>query len=235
MQVSCPSCRAKILADDLNLQNLLARCRGCGSVFSFRSQLEADDPAAARVPAARRGVPLPARFRIERVGDRTTIFWRWFGPRYFILALFCAAWDSFLVFWYLMALKDNAPWIMTVFPIVHLAVGVGLTYYTLTGFFNRTFVTVDGRRVAVKHGPLPIGRNHDLAADELKQVYCAEQKSGGMSGPKPSSYNLNAVTRDGRKLTLIRGLDEPEQALYLEELIEVMLGIPDERVPGEMP
>ena len=41
------------------------------------------------------------------------------------------------------------------------------------------------------------------------------------------------MTRDGLRHKLISGLSEPEQALYLEQVIEQRLGLPDRPVAGE--
>lgn len=224
MQIHCPSCRSKVPAEDVNLERVLARCRGCQSVFDFGDQV-------GRGPAARPPAPLPARFRLDDEGRQVSVSWRWFTPKLFFLAFFCAAWDSFLVFWYHMAFATGAPWIMKVFPVAHLAVGAGLTYATLAGFWNRTTVAVSPEGVSVRHAPLPWAGNRTLPAAEIAQVYCQEEAGGDAS---TGGCSVNAVTRDGRKVRILSGLEEGDQALFLEQLIESRLGIEDRPVAGEL-
>ncbi len=153
----------------------------------------------------------------------------WFSPSLIFMAFFCVVWDSFLVFWYSMALRAGAPWIMVVFPIAHLAVGVGLTYSTLCGFVNRTRIAVEGGRLSIGHGPLPWRGNRVLETQALDQLFCEEKI--GSKGSK--SYVLSALLKGGEKVVLLKSLPEADQALYIEALLEDRLGIVDVPVAGE--
>jgi hypothetical protein len=148
-------------------------------------------------------------------------------------AFFCIAWDSFLVFWY--ANLANTPTsfsiIGAIFPLAHVAVGVGLTYYTIAGFFNRTTFRLDERNLSVRHAPLPWKGNHTLAREDIKQLYCEHEVNQGKNGPN-HSYYLSAVLVDERKVRL--GSMPVDQAKYIEGLLEERLGISDMQVPGEI-
>lgn len=224
MQIHCRSCGGKIPAEDVNLDRALAKCRGCHAIFDFRDQLE-------ETPRRRPPVPLPPKFHVEELGRELVISWKWFTPVLWFLAFFCAAWDSFLVFWYLMAFRMEAPWILKVFPVAHLAVGVGLTYATLAGFWNRTVVRISADGVTIRHGPVPWRGNLTLPSTDLEQIYCEEHPGGG----RTRTYSVNALTREGRKVPLLKDLDEAGQALYLEQAIEAGLGLEDRPVGGELP
>ncbi len=228
MQIHCRSCRAKVLADDVNLEKALAKCRGCHAVFDFRDQLE-------KSPRPRPPVPLPSKFRVVDLGRELEISWKWFSPAQVFLAFFCVAWDSFLVFWYVMAFKEGAAWIMKVFPLAHLAVGVGLTYATLAGFWNRTVVRITADGISIRHGPIPWRGNRIMPSTEIEQIYCEEQRGRSSPGGRIGAYSVNALTRDGRKVTLLRGLEEADQALYIEQAMEAGLGLEDRPVGGELP
>jgi len=134
VKLNCKTCGKPILADDINIKLAIAKGGACHAVFGFADQL-----GSHSAPASRRAeVPLPGGMKIDRWGPELTITRRWFSAVLLFLVFFCIAWDSFLVFWYTMAFRADAPWIMKVFPIVHVAVGVGLTYYTIAGFVNST-------------------------------------------------------------------------------------------------
>ena len=100
----CPRCGSQILAEDANLDTLVARCRQCQEVFNFADQVGAR-PAAKPAPP----VPRPEGVAVGDLGDRRQLSWPWFRWPVLALVFFCLAWDSFLVFWYSMAFGVGAP------------------------------------------------------------------------------------------------------------------------------
>src|SRR5258706_3290578 len=155
MNLFCPKCGRPIPVEDVNLATGLARCRACNNLFNASASLP-PPPAARPAPVAAPILPVSRRLHINEFAGVLRIHWRWFAASYIFLAFFCVAWDSFLIFWYSIAFgHDGAPWIMKIFPIGHVAVGVGITYATLCGFLNTTTVTAGQDALTVSHGPLP--------------------------------------------------------------------------------
>ena len=255
MKIACKSCGAAIPADDVNIDNMLAKCRACDAVFDISRQVHQEEaPTAARSGGVghrrrRPRVPLPPGLKVTRSGpgagaldnaapyrdarmppDRSLeITRRWYSTKYLGLLFFCIAWDSFLVFWYTMA-SATGEWLMIVFPVAHVAVGVSLTYTTIAGFLNSTRIKVTGGRLAIRHGPIPWRNNHDIAVRDLDQLYV----KGNMGrGKKSEDFRLCAVLRSGRSLPLIKGLEQADQALFMEQEIEELLGIIDVAVGDE--
>lgn len=230
MQIACRSCRTPVPADDVHLDTGLAKCRACHAVFRFD-----DDPAlaggGARRPRER--TQAPSSVTRDTFGGQVTFRHRWFSPKFLFLTLFCVVWDGFLVVWYVMAFAGDAPLAFKLFPLLHLAVGVGLTYYTVAGYVNTTTVTLDRGHLGVRHGPLPWFGNLEMDAGRLRQLYCEEQVTRGRNGPR-HSYHLKAVTRDGGRIRVVSGLDSPDVPLYLEQELEEWLKIRDEPVRGEL-
>ncbi len=234
MQIECPSCHTQILSDDMNLNNMVAKCRQCHALVSLNrfvstAKSNADLPQRIERPQ----VPLPTGFQVEDAGFGLTISRRWFSCVILFLVFFCIAWNSFLVFWYSMAFGNDFPWFFKVFPIAHVAVGIGLTYFTLAGLFNRTTIRVDDQYLKVRHGPIPWLGNQTLPSNEIDQLYTQEQTHHGKHGVY-RSYKVCALTRDGRKVVLISNLQEVDQALFIEQRIEKQLGIEDRPMPGEV-
>jgi len=121
---------------------------------------------------------------------------------------------------------------MIVFPIAHLAVGLGLTYSTLAGFLNRSYVVIDRDTFSVSHAPLPWLGNLRVPVSQVKQLYCKQKAGKQNSGP---TYQLSVILEDGRKKDLLSNLDSPEIGFYMEHQIENWLNIPDQAVRGEIP
>ena len=232
MQIHCKSCDQEIAADDINIDKAIAKCSACNAVFGFGDLLPDGSDAMAR--PQRDPVPMPKAITIEDWGGNLIINRRWFSLGFVFLLFFCAAWDGFLVFWYKMAFADDAPLMMKIFPIGHLAVGVGLTYFTLAGFLNTTRITAGSSEVTVRHGPLPWLGNRTIPASDIEQLYCTEHTCRHSNETTSITYRVNAVLSGGKKAKLLSGLTDADQALYIEQTIENRLGIEDRRVRGEM-
>ena len=207
MQVDCPSCRLQIHSDDINLTNMVAKCRRCHSLVSLNRFLNASGSGEAPFrPVNRQKVPQPPGFTVDESGPGLKVIRRWYSGAFVFLAFFCIGWDSFLVIWYFMAFAVNAPWLFKVFPVIHVAVGVCLTYYTLAGFLNSTTISVEGMSFRVRHGPLPWFRNMTLQTDHIDQLY-AQQETHQRKNGVSYSYKVCAVTREGHKVVLVPGLE----------------------------
>lgn len=241
MDVACKRCRHPIPAEDVNLERMVAKCRACQAVFAFVVE-RAAGAAGARTPfreaaavadmRRRPPVPLPSQLVRVEASEVLSIRRRWFKPDALFQLFFCIAWDAFLVVWYTAALGGGSHWLMIVFPVAHVAVGVTLTYSTLAKLFNSTVVSAGGGRLRVRHGPIPWRGNHDLPSTDIVQVYCR------VSPPKSNSSELGfdvvVVLRDDRSMTLVAGLPALDQALFIEQEIEHFLSIRDVPVPGEV-
>jgi hypothetical protein len=229
MQLSCPACGTDIRADDVSLENLVAKCASCDEVFGFDDRV--DRPRKAK-PKGSSPIPLPKGIRVREGVGGLRITRRWFTPGILFLLFFCVFWDGFLVFWYTAAFTQNAPLIMVLFPLIHVAVGVGLTWFALAWLLNRTVIRVDYDRLTVRHGPIPWPGRRTLRAHEISQLYCEEQQKRDRQGDVSRQFRLKAITLEGAKIELL-ALDTLEQARFMEQEIERFLGIEDRPVKGE--
>ena len=251
MQLTCGQCGAPFRAADLHLARGLAVCSACGGVQRLPGPVTSDAKNHSEAPPANRktsaDVPVPDRFTVEDDGRELTIRYGWFQWILLFLLFFAIAWDSFLVGWYWMLTSgpfggnNDMPGpfklIFFVFPIAHVAVGIGLTYFVLAGFLNSTVVRVVDGMLSVRHGPLPWRGNLDLPSDEIEQIYCQNklQTSRDEDGRSSTSmsYEVHAVVA-GQKRKLLGGLRDADQALFVEQALERFLKIEDRAVPGEM-
>ena len=236
MQLKCKQCGRDIPAEDVNIERLIAKCSACHAVFGFADDVSKTDAVGAPPDRRRRRrskVPLPPRFSVEDTGLALRITHTWWRPLFIFLAFFSIAWCGFLVLWYGVAIGTDAPIFALLFPMIHVAVGIGLLYYTAAGFVNRTYIDVDGREVKITHAPLPWPGSKAIPVHTLDQLYVTEHRSQNRNGVH-YSYNLNAIDKSGQKLKLVGALSEPDQALYLEQTIEDRLRIEDRPVPGEL-
>lgn len=174
--------------------------------------------------------------KLEVYEDRNAlaITLKWFTPIAIFLLFFTIVWDGFLVFWYSLAFSGEAPWIMGLFPVVHVAVGVYLTYYTLCLLFNKTFIDIAGNYLTVVHKPIPWWRgNRKVPVNAISQLYVVEKKSSGKNGTT-YTYELRAKMYDQNDIEIL-ALDgaSAEDVQRIEGHLEKFLGINDEPVKGE--
>lgn len=226
MHLSCPSCRATIPADDVHLPSGRAKCRACNAVFRLAgSDAAAHPPSRPRAPRPPEVVEAEGPYGVSYVR-------RWWGTKFVFLTAFSVVWMGFLVFWYAMALQGDDV-VMLLFPLLHVAAGVGISYYTLCGYLNRTAVTIDRDRLTVRHGPLPWPGNRDLPVSRVRQLYCEMQTHRQKNGTSVS-YRLSAVLDDGSSVGLLSGLGSPDVPRYLEQVLEERLRIANAPVTGEL-
>lgn len=225
MYLSCPSCRATIPADDVHLPSGRARCRACNAVFRLAGSEAAAPPPPPRAPRPPEVTETAGPYGVSYVR-------RWWGRQFVFLTAFSVVWMGFLAIWYSIALRGDDVF-MLLFPLLHLAAGVGITYYTICGYLNRTVVAIDRDRLTVRHGPLPWPGNRDLPISGIRQMYCEAQTHRTRNGTS-LSYRLSAVLDDGSSIRLVSGLDSPDLPRYLEQVLEERLRIANAPVAGEL-
>jgi hypothetical protein len=158
----------------------------------------------------------------------------WRNPALYPYLVFWVLFDGLLLAYYAGLLNED-PWGKEtgfgalVFPLIQVGSVLFLTYATLCHLVNRTRIAVESGVLSVRHGPLPWPGNRTMAVAELSQLFCEEH----VTRKGPRTYSVNALLKAGGKVTLLRGLKQPDQALYIEQLLETRLGIVDVPVPEE--
>lgn len=241
MQVVCPSCRARIPVEDVNVVRIVAKCRACGAVFGFDDQLDGSSkPAGAAAPTLpvvlppditvqQGAAPREGTYRAAGAIGELTITRRRSRAKAKGGLVFLVFWFSFLGFWFSQAAAQGAPWIFFLFPILHVSAGLWLAYRVLCDLFNRTTIRIAGGRLTVQHEPIPMRGSCDLPIEEVRQLFTEEIADS--KGVK--TYKVRIMTK-GPTLTLAADLDRADQALYLEQIVEEHLQIPDQRLPGAL-
>jgi len=150
----------------------------------------------------------------------------WRGPAIVFFIIFTLFWDGFLVFWYFLAFTQNGPMMMKVVPVLHVIVGVFMTYFTLAMILNATTIRATYNTLSLKHGPMwwPGSRTVDSA--DIKQLFV---KKSSVTQNDQSMWNVMLDTFSGKRLTLVARLTDKDHAMYIEDAIERFLEIKDKR------
>ena len=224
MNRCCSACGEELTPGAISETLEAARCRRCGVLQDLRS-----GKRIVRVAAIR--YPVPERWKVEEAIGRLHISWRLIGWMVLPLTLFTAFWDGLLLFAGRQISHgfQHPEQLLWGLVIPHVWVGIGLAYFVLGLWLNTTRIQAGGEELTVKTGPLPWRGNRRFTKQELQQLFVVERH-----GPKGSvRYELCAVTRDGRRKTVLR-LPREDQARFLEMRLEEALGIEDRPVEGEL-
>ncbi len=236
ISLKCPNCDAPLEVPE---GRSLYFCQFCGGQVvgkHFPQQQTHDVPARKSKSAP----GIPEILNVEDDGYRLQISWRWFSPLVFFLIPFCIVWNGFLVGWYTMAMGFGGDMpgpmelLFLLFPIGHIAVGVGMTYAVLTMLFNRTTVTIEHGQLTVRHGPLPYPGNRQLFTEDVDQLYCIEEKTASKDDGGYLKYTVMALLRDGTSVKLLPPDSKRELARAVEYLVEKHLDIEDRHISGEV-
>jgi hypothetical protein len=230
MRVKCQKCRFTVDPKDIDIQRGIAKCGECGEIFNCQDQLS-EVSSAPRVQE-RTDIALPKGFAVRYDQGALVITRRWFGPQFLFLTFFCLFWDGFLIMWYSIAFYQHQ-WFMALFASLHALVGIGLTYYVLCGYLNRTIIEVKRGAIGIRHVPLPVSKDVQITATEIAQLYTKRKVHRG-DDSYSETYDVRMKTYDQKDRKLIDGLSAQEHALFIEQQIERYLGIADQPVQGEV-
>ena len=177
------------------------------------------------------------KFNIDESRSEMTITFSWYTHVAIFLIFFCLMWNGIIgTMASTLLFAGDVPILFAFFLIPFVGVGVGLIYYTLCLFINKTTITVDSNRIKVKSTPLPWWKsNKELDVSDVKQFYVKETANRSSKGSTTYSYALQVLMNNDSNIELISGsvLHNADDAAFLEQKIENYLGIEDFKVRGE--
>lgn len=228
--LKCPRCSAAISANDVNVDLMVALCRSCnGTVELARAQPRASQ--RDRPPDALLELMAPPRgLMVREEGETLIIRWRWFewSASLLFVGFFTVFWNGFLVFWYAIALSNlgQGGLCMAVFPVLHVATGIGLAYWLIARLVNVTQVSVTPTHLTVAHGPLWWPSPEPVPVRSIDQLFVIQEDGS------PVTYSV-AARRPNRTQLVLFGVSNDLWARFLEQRLEAHLGFTDEPVQGE--
>lgn len=225
MQINCYKCNMPLAGDDVNIQQAIARCSQCQAVFRLN---EKDQPHEREV------VNKPERISIRHIGSETIITYRWQWLIAIILIPFSLFWNG--ITWTivtLMYLDGELKASLALFMTPFVLVGIGSAYAAIAFLLNSTTIRATPNALTIRHGPVPWFGTRRLDPVQIDQLSSHERIHRDNNGPS-KTYELIAHMLDAKKVKLIKGLEKPAQALYLEQELEAALAIEDRPMPNEI-
>lgn len=232
MKLNCPECNSNIVTQDMNLDNMMAKCSQCDELFSFGDLFKNTPPAYS--------TPRPDRITIQKIGSGLQLEYRWFTWVAIVFTLFTIFWNGFMLFFIINVIdifsytdgKLIFNGLGNLFPgifLPHLWVGLFMIYFTLTLYINKTTIFVDPHQLQIRHSPLPWRGNHTIQRANIEQLYTKINHRNNGKG----TYEVHAILKEDKSKKILSGLETSDFALYIEQELENYWGIQNRRVAGE--
>jgi hypothetical protein len=140
------------------------------------------------------------------------------------LAIFAIFWDGFLFFWYSQAISQPSmelKLMILFFPLIHVAAGVGITYYVIASLFNKTDVVISLSGIKVSTYPFPWFGSKEVKREEITDIIVRER----IGNRNRRTYAIMYVDFSKKERKLIASIPESDQAEFIEQTIRDTTGI----------
>jgi hypothetical protein len=174
-------------------------------------------------------VPIPENTVIETQENQMSIKIPWYKHIAWFLLFFAMFWDGFLFF-----AASSAPASVVLFMLLHIGVGVAITWYTICLFVNQTIININHDGFSISTTPLLFPGFGDVTVhrEEFSQIYVKEKVRNNRRSTSVT-YTLSLLDNNGRTRSLPFSCDDPEQALFIKDKIESYMDIKRMEVEGE--
>ncbi len=214
--ICCPSCDNDVKANDLNIQDKIAKCSSCHVVFPFYEEInDFFNPKPTREIARPEGIEVyqfknEMDIAIKQPMTPLEGLGAFLGPLFAVMFFgIYASGNSFMLFPSIACLLIS---IYSIYLMVNRS----------NHFIN---ININSKELSLQWLPKKMMPNKTFNVDEIDQVYI---KQGHF-------IYLIVNTAEGQKHVKLLTLTSLPKASYLEQEIERQLGIKDRVVQGEIP
>lgn len=156
-----------------------------------------------------------------------TIKKKWFDYGHVLQLLFAIMLNSFIGFIiYVLAQYQTSVGIfmaglisVSIIALSLQAVGIWMLYQAVCGLINTTVIKVDHSAISIHFKPLPWYGAKTINRKDILQLHVSE-KDDSDAEMKDVSYQLQLIVKNSDPIYLLKNLETPEQAQFIEEKIE---------------
>ncbi|MDH3243224.1 MAG: hypothetical protein OEM26_01300 [Saprospiraceae bacterium] len=217
-KVHCPSCQEEVIADNLDLQNSLAKCGSCHVIFSIEEEVEG---VKAKKEANQEflrpeGIDL---FHFRENLDITVQ--QHFGGLDIFGIIFLPILAGFsLLFYFLKGASIYFP--------IFFTIGTAYFIYRILNYSrNKIYIDINDKFLSSKYRPRNFNKDKTFNAAEIDQLYL-KQSSDGMG-----YYTIYIIINglEGQRHEKLLTVKTLSKAKYLEQEIEKYLRVEQRDVP----
>ncbi|QHT67557.1 hypothetical protein GXP67_13430 [Rhodocytophaga rosea] len=173
---------------------------------------------------------IPKEISLNDTHSELTIRKKWFEYGRLLQLAFAIIFNSCIGFFiYTLAQYDTnvrifVAGIIAVSVIALFLQGLGLwmLYQAICGLFNTTVIKVDHSAISIYFKPLPWFGAKTINRQDIVQLHVSE-KDYSDADLQHVSYQLQVILKNSDSIYLLKHLETPEQAQFIEEKIEQYL------------
>ncbi|MEM6964869.1 MAG: hypothetical protein AAF573_08900 [Bacteroidota bacterium] len=228
LKVNCPTCQTSVAADNLNIQNNIAKCGSCDVIFSFAEQVE----QLTHQHGISQEVLRPEGVELNYFQDELDISVEqpWGNFEIFLVALF-----PFLVTLVTaIVIKQIPPTDLAKAGMITFWVAsiIGYIAYFFIRKRHKIYVHIDDLHLNVERRPRKFIKDAQYDIRDIDQVYTKNVITS--NGTQGFGIFMIVNARAGQQhVELVKSVNSRSKAKYIEQEIERKLGIQDRRVPDE--
>ncbi len=217
--IICPSCENGIGADNINLQNKIAKCGNCNALFSIEGEVK----SVLALEEMKQDVLRPEGIDLFYFKEdlEITVQQHMQGIDAFGISLFPGiAILTFLV--YFIGDKGMPLMVPSIFTIGSLF----FIYRILNYAKNKTYIDINDKFLSIKSRPKNFNKDKSYHVSEIDQIYVK------LAGSGMGYYTINAIINapEGQKHQRLLTVNSLSKAKYLEQEIERYLNIEDRKI-----
>lgn len=221
MQLTCPNCNETIPANNINIQELMAVCPSCHTVFPFTRPNASDDIQKIK----RRKVKKPDHLTVHETGDHLSMRFRTNfrldQDESFIGTMVGVVVGTFVTG---IMLSEGVSSDVFLVPIA-FALGTLFMYYMLAlQLYNYTHIEADTETITISRGPLPVFWREptQISLSGVVAIHTAETPASVENQYDTPRLRVWAELADGRERLIMTDLTEP-YALYVAQRLQAHL------------
>ncbi len=220
-KICCPSCEADVPADNININDKIAKCGSCHIVFPFHNEVA--NLVDSRKP--KQEVIRPEGIDMFYYKDELDITIQ--QPLLVtegMLAGFMPVFAAMFIAIYF--LKGTIPLAL---PLVTSLITIASWINLYARRNHKVHITMDDRHLSIIRRPKKLIKDQHYRINDIDQIYV--KGPAGMT----SVYMIVNSVQGQKHVKLISSVDSLSKARFMEQEIERHLRIPDRRIPEENP
>ncbi len=217
-KVNCPSCEETISADNLNLQNSLAKCSSCNVIFSIEEEIES--------------VKVGQKMKQDIIRPEGIDLFYFKNDLDITVQQHVQGLDAFgIIFLPIFAVFSTIIYFTKGMPILlPILLTLGALYFIYKGFNyskNKTYIDINDKFLSIKSRPKNFKKDKTFATSDIDQLYLKHATDGS------GYYNIYIIINglNGQKHEKLLTVNTLSKAKYLEQEIELYLNIEQRKVP----
>lgn len=221
-KIGCPSCEADVPADNININDKIAKCSNCHVVFPFEAEIS---HLTQSQPKIKQEVLRPEGIDMFYYKDELDITIK---QPLLVTEGMIAGFVPVFAFMFI-AIYFSKGTIPLAFPLVTSLISIAAWINLFARRNHKIHIAMDDRHLSIIRRPKKFIKDQHYRINDIDQVY--------IKGPTgmTSLYMIVNGNKGQKHVKLISNIDSISKARFIEQEVERHLGIPDRSIPEENP